>query len=234
MKRDLIIVLLTVSFMTPSLAQSGDVTRGQQNFRACAACHSLEPDRNMTGPSLAGLWGRKAGTLPSFDRYSDALKSSGILWNDQTLDQWLTDPERMVPDNAMPFEGIKNNGARADLLAFLKQATNPGAAPKQTGQAQMKGMGGMMGGGHDPNLKKIEPAKQVRAITYCHDTYRVTTADGKTRAFWERNLRFKTDSSKDGPEAGAPAIMPAGMMGDRASVIFASPDEIGRTIKTQC
>jgi cytochrome c len=95
-------------------------------------------------------------------------------------------------------------------------------------------MGGMMGGGHDPSLKVLEPAKQVKAISYCHDTYRVTTADGKTRAFWERNLRFMTDSSQDGPEKGAPAIMPAGMMGDRAAVIFADPDEIGRMIEAKC
>lgn len=234
MKRNLIIVLVTVGFMSPSSAGPGDAARGQQDFRACAPCHSLEPDRNMTGPSLAGLWGRKAGTLSSFDRYSDALKSSGILWNDKTLDQWLTDPERMVPSNAMPFEGIKDSGARADLLAFLKEATKPGAAPKQAGQAQMKGMGGMMGGGHDPNLKKIEPAKQVKAITYCRDTYRVTTADGKTRAFWERNLRFMTDSGKDGPEKDVPAIMPAGMLGDRAAVIFAAPEEIGRFVQPRC
>ena len=98
----------------------------------------------------------------------------------------------------------------------------------------MGGMGGMMGGGPDPNLKKLEPGIQVKAITYCHDTYRVTTADGKTRAFWERNLRFKTDSSKDGPEKGAPAIMPAGMMGDRAAVIFAAPEEIAKMIEARC
>jgi hypothetical protein len=59
-------------------------------------------------------------------------------------------------------------------------------------------------------------------------------ADGKTRAFWERNLRFMTDSSKDGPERGAPAIMPAGMMGDRASVIFAAPEEINKLIEARC
>lgn len=188
----------------------------------------------MTGPSLADLWGRKAGGLASFERYSDALKSSGIVWGDKALEQWLTDPQHMVPDNVMQFEGIKDVGARADLLSFLKQETKPGAASERTAQAQMPSMGGMMGSGRDPDLKKIEPAKQIKTITYCHDTYRVTTADGKTHTFWERNLRFKTDSGNDGPEVGAPAIMPAGMMGDRASVIFAAPGEIAKTIESRC
>ena len=229
-----IAALLAVALLTPALAEQGDAVRGQRDFRACAPCHSLEPGRNITGPSLADLWGRKAGSLPGFDRYSDALKSSGIIWDDRALDGWLTDPKRMVPDNDMPFDGIRDSGTRADLLAFLREATKPGAAPTQSAQMQMKGRGGMMGGGRDPNLKKIEPAKQVKAITYCRDTYRVATADGKTRAFWERNLRFMTDSSNDGPEKGAPAIMPAGMMGDRAAVIFAAPDEIGRFIQKKC
>jgi cytochrome c len=92
----------------------------------------------------------------------------------------------------------------------------------------------MMGGARDPNLKNVEPGQQVKAITYCHDTYRVTTADGKTRAFWERNLRLKTDSGKDGPQNGTPALVPAGMMGDRADVIFAAPDEIGKMIEPRC
>jgi len=226
--------VVTVASLCPTLAESGDATRGQRDFRVCAPCHSLEPNRNMTGPSLAGLWGRKAGGLSSFDRYSDAVKSSGIVWDDRALDGWLTDPQRMVPDNGMAFEGIKDARARADLLAFLKDATKPGAAPEPTAQAQMKGMGGMMGGGGDPNLKNLEPARQVKVITHCRDTYRVTTADGKTRAFWERNLRFMTDSSKDGPDSGAPAIMPAGMMGDRAAVIFAAPDEIDKLIESRC
>jgi len=95
-------------------------------------------------------------------------------------------------------------------------------------------MGGMMGGGRDPDLKNLEPSRQVKSITHCHDTYRVTTADGKTRPFWERNLRFMTDTSGDGPRKDSPAIMPAGMLGDRASVIFASPDEISRTIEARC
>jgi cytochrome c len=234
MRRSALAVVATIAFLSPAVAQSGDAARGQQNFRACAPCHSLALDRNMTGPSLADLWGRKAGGLSSFERYSEALKASGIIWDDRSLDGWLTDPDQMVPDNEMPFNGIKDARARADLLAFLKEATKPGAPPQMAQQGGMGGMGGMMGGRPDQNLRKLEPAIQVKAITYCHDTYRVTTADGKTRAFWERNLRFKTDASKDGPQNGAPAILPAGMMGDRASVVFAAPDEISKLIEQRC
>jgi len=242
MSRYGIIALATIALLSPAMAQHGDATRGQRDFRVCAPCHSLEPDRNMTGPSLADLWGRKAGSLSSFNRYSDALKSSGIIWDDRALDGWLTDPQRMVPDNEMPFEGIKDDRVRTDLLAFLKEATKPGAPQQTAQQGGMKGPGGMMGGmggmmgdgGRDANLKNLEPGQQVKAITYCRDTYRVATADGKTRALWERNLRFRTDSSKDGPEKGMPAITPAGMMGDRAAVIFASPEEITKMIEPRC
>jgi cytochrome c len=73
----------------------------------------------------------------------------------------------------------------------------------------------------------------VRKITHCGDTYRVTTAGGKTRAFWEHNLRCKTDASADDPEKGAPALMGAGMMGDRADVFFASPNEISGFIRNR-
>jgi len=228
-------VLAAIVLASPALAQQGDASRGERDFRICAPCHSLEPDRNMTGPSLAALWGRKAGTLPSFDRYSDALKSSGIIWEDRSLDGWLTDPDGMVPNNEMPFDGIKDADKRADLLAFLREATKPGAVPQRTAERPMGGMGGMMGGvAQVPNLKTLEPNMQVKTITYCRDTYRVTTADGKTRAFWERNLRLKTDSSKDGPQNGAPALLPAGMMGDRADVIFAAPEEISKAIEARC
>ena len=93
---------------------------------------------------------------------------------------------------------------------------------------------GMMGGGQVPNLKRLDLDKRVAKISHCGDTYRVTTADGKTRDFWERNLRFKTDVSEDGPEKGTPAMVSAGMMGDRADVIFAAPEEISGFISSQC
>ena len=218
--------------LSPAWAGDPDAKRGERVFGACAACHSLEPNRNMTGPTLADLWNRKAGGLAGFPRYSSALKSSGVTWNDKTLDEWIKDPQRVVPGNEMTFQGIKDDQPRRDLLAVLKDATKPGHKPAQSAQKAGQ-MGGMMGGGV-LNLKQLEPEERVEKITHCGDTYRVTTGDGKTRAFWERNLRLKTDSSGDGPQKGVPALTPAGMMGDRADVIFAAPDEISGFIKSDC
>jgi cytochrome c len=225
-------VLGTMTLMHSISAAEGDAGRGQRVYGACAACHSLEPNRNMSGPSLAELWNRVAGGLGSFRRYSPALKSSGIIWDDSTLDEWLKSPQQFIPGNQMTFPGLRDEQQRADLLAFLKVATQPGH-PLAT-QGQGGGRMGMMGGGQVPNLKKLDAKIQVSGITLCQDTYRVTTADGNARDFWERNLRFKTDSSDDGPEQGRPAILRAGMMGDRAAVIFAVPQEISTFISHKC
>jgi cytochrome c len=98
----------------------------------------------------------------------------------------------------------------------------------------MGGMGGMMGGGRVHNLKNLDPEDRVQAISHCKDTYTITTANGQTRKFWERNLRLKTDASDDGPKRNAPALVGAGMMGDRADVIFADPSEINSFITGKC
>ena len=227
----IVAAFLTFLFGAPLAFSEGNATRGQRVFGSCAACHSLQPDQSMTGPSLAGLWNRKAGSLASFSRYSAALQSANIVWNDKTLDDWVTDPQHLVPGNEMTFAGIKDAQQRADLLAFLKEATRPGASVAQGGQ--MGGMGGM-GGGRVPNLKHLDPENRVQAITYCKDTYTITMANGQTRKFWERNLRLKTDASDDGPEKNAPALVGAGMVGDRADVIFADPSEITSFIVNRC
>jgi cytochrome c len=73
---------LTFAFGVYLALSDGNSVRGQRIFGACAACHSLRPDQNMTGPSLAGVWNRKAGSLASFSRYSPALQSANIVWND--------------------------------------------------------------------------------------------------------------------------------------------------------
>lgn len=203
----------------------GDSARGAQIFPACRACHSLDPGRNMTGPSLAGIWGRKAGSLESFERYSPALKASGIVWNEKTLDAWLKSPAEFIPDNRMTFPGIKGDKVRADLIAYLRAVSQGQHVPGEKRDQEAAAF---------PPLKKLPPAAQVKSIRYCHDTYHVTTGDGTTLDFWEPNLRFKTDSSDRGPVAGAPAIIGAGSMGDRASIIFADPDEISTAIKRAC
>jgi cytochrome c len=230
MKRVCTIVIVAANlsaFVVSAYAAEGNPARGQRVFGACAPCHSVEPNRNMTGPTLADVWNRKAGSVTSFSRYSPALKSSAVVWDDKTLDAWIADPQHLVPGNQMIFQGIKDGQQRADLLAFLKDATQPGS---KTAQAMQKSqMANAV-----PNLKQLAPDDRVQAIKYCNDTYRVTTGDGNTHDFWERNLRFKTDSSDNGPQKGAPAIAGAGMVGDRASVIFASPEEISRFIANGC
>ena len=227
-----IVMFLLAASPFRAVAEPGNAANGERMYRACVACHSLEPNRNMTGPSLAEVWNRKSGSLASFPRYSPALKSAGIVWTDDTLDEWIKDPQHFIPGNTMTFAGMKDARQRADLLAFLKDATKPGHAPKTEGGNQMGGM--MMGGGAVPNFKTLDPGDRVQVIDHCGDTYKVATADGKIRDFWERNLRFKTDVSDDGPQKASPAIVPAGMMGDRADVIFASPDEISAFISHRC
>lgn len=228
MWRTVLLAVLLLGVAQPALA--ADAKRGQQMFtQSCVACHSMEPDKNMTGPSLSGLWGRKAGSLQSFTRYSPAIKSADVEWAEDTLDPWLTEPQAFIPGNRMRFPGIADDDMRADLIAFLKEAS------KMDAQTQAPPMQGMTGMGDDvPNLKEVPQSSQVKAIGYCGDTYTLTLADGETIQFWERNLRFKTDTSEDGPPEGSPAMVGAGMAGDRGSVIFARPEEFGQFIKREC
>jgi cytochrome c len=205
---------------------AGDPENGARAFRACAACHSLDPGRNKTGPSLAGVLGRKAGIAEGFRRYSPALKGADVVWNEATLDAWIADPQAFLPGNRMVFRGLPDAKVRADLIAYLAQADH-------SADASQGGMGGM-GSGDLPNLKTLGPEHQVTAVRYCQDTDEVATADGTSEPYWETNLRFKTDGSELGPEPSKPVIVGAGMMGDRASIIFAGPKEISAFIQSAC
>ena len=209
-------------------APAGDPAEGARLFRACAACHSLDPGQHRTGPSLAGVFGRKAGTAEGFRRYSPALKDANVVWNEETLDPWIADPQAFIPGNRMAFRGLPDARERADLIAYLADAE------RQTAEAPQGGMMGGMGGSELPDLKTLGPEHQVTAIRYCEDTYDVATADGANEPYWEFNLRLKTDGSERGPAPGKPIMVGAGMMGDRASVVFASPKEISPFIKEEC
>src|SRR4051794_22265755 len=117
----LLIVGLSV---TGASAQSGDAVRGQRAFnQQCKACHTVEKDGASTaGPNLHGVFGRKAGTAAGFE-FSDEMKKSGIVWDDATLTDYNRDPKGKVPGTKMVFNGVKNAGQLADLVAYLKEAT---------------------------------------------------------------------------------------------------------------
>jgi cytochrome c len=210
----------------------GDAKAGAKNYRACAACHSLEPGVHLTGPSLADLWGRKAATIQDFVRYSQALKAADLVWDENSLNAWLAHPEKLVPENYMIFRGITDNTARGDLIAFLKEAMAPGGARSVVDKGLITKETAM---GQSPEPLRDAGADQlVTAIRHCRATYFVTTADGKERPYWEMNVRLKTDTASTGPKPDHPVIVGAGMMGDRVSIVFADPAEIGRTVKSQC
>jgi cytochrome c len=99
---------------------AGDPVKGEQVYHRCQGCHSI--DRNRIGPMHKGLFGRPAGSVADFT-YSDAMKNSGIVWSEQTLDQFLQGPRKMVPGTKMTYAGVANAQDRADLIAYLKEAT---------------------------------------------------------------------------------------------------------------
>jgi cytochrome c len=96
---------------------TGDAARGETLYEACQDCHSL--DKNDVGPRHRGVFGRKAASLPDYD-YSNALKSANIVWNEETLDKWLTDPQAVAPGAKMFFH-LDNPQDRADVIAYLKE-----------------------------------------------------------------------------------------------------------------
>jgi cytochrome c2 len=101
----------------PALAQ--DATAGAAVFKSqCGICHTVVQGRNMVGPSLFGIVGRKAGTIPGF-HYSPANEASGLTWDAATLDRYLTSPGTVVPHTIMTYAGLKDAQKRADLIAYL-------------------------------------------------------------------------------------------------------------------
>jgi cytochrome c len=98
----------------------GDPVKGRQIFNRCMVCHSIDAGVNHIGPSLHGVVGRPAGTVPKFS-YSAANKKSGITWSEQKIYDYLKNPQAMVPGTKMTFPGLPKAQDRADVVSFLKQ-----------------------------------------------------------------------------------------------------------------
>ena len=109
---------LTVLAALPMPAGAADADRGKAIFeRRCTGCHALDIDKE--GPRLSGVFGRAAGSVPTF-AYSDVVKKSGVTWDAPSLDKWLTDPDAFIPDSNMAFR-VVNADERSSIIAYLKQ-----------------------------------------------------------------------------------------------------------------
>jgi len=215
-----------------SAGSHGDPRRGAQGYRACVACHALEPGLHLSGPSLGNILGREAGSAEGYGRYSPGLREASFEWNAATLDAWLADPDGMIPGNYMVFRGIEDKQARAHLVAFLEIAGGPNGGRK----AVVNGLipGSWVRAGAPRPLRNALPTARVAAIRHCGDSYFIMTEDGHERPYWEKNIRLKIDSEGTGPRPGVPVILGAGMRGDRFSVIFPSLADLKAFVQEKC
>lgn len=114
--------LLLVLLNPAEPAHAASAAAGQAVFNRCKICHTIEAGgRNVVGPNLHGIFGRKAGSLPNF-AYSPAMKESGVVWDDGTMEKYLRNPKQFIPGDRMAFPGIKDEEQLADLLAYLHKA----------------------------------------------------------------------------------------------------------------
>ncbi|MEI9407499.1 cytochrome c family protein [Mesorhizobium sp. Cs1299R1N1] len=119
--------LLAISFIAtiPAFA-AGDADAGKKIFTKCMVCHEAATDKDKIGPSLHGVIGRKAGSLPSFQaKYSDAMKKAGaggLVWDEANIAEYIKSPKTKVPGNKMPFAGLPNDADIANVIAYLEAA----------------------------------------------------------------------------------------------------------------
>jgi cytochrome c len=115
-----LVLVLSATALVSGIAQAAD--QGEMPFNNnCRTCHSAKAGDNRLGPSLGGVVGRKAGTEPGYGSYSEALKNSGVVWDEATLDRFIANPDKVVPNNQMkPFAGVPDEAVRRQIIAYLK------------------------------------------------------------------------------------------------------------------
>jgi cytochrome c len=117
--------LVLVALSGPAFAE-GDATKGKAAFAKCGICHQIGPGaKNLVGPELNGVVGRKAASIADYPSYSAGMKklgAEGYVWTEENIDKWIADPKAMIPDSpmALAFQGLPDAGERADVIAYLK------------------------------------------------------------------------------------------------------------------
>jgi cytochrome c len=117
------LVMIGLTAFAPAAQAEGDAVKGKTVFARCSTCHSLTAEgAKPMGPHLQGIFGRSAGTIEGAHFYSDAMKTSGIVWDEAALDKYLAAPAQSMPGTTMMI-GVADAQQRADLIAYLKEAT---------------------------------------------------------------------------------------------------------------
>ncbi len=115
-------IAIAAAGATAQAQSAGDPERGEKAFKKCAICHSVKAgEKKTTGPNLHKLFGRKAASTDDY-KFSDAMKKSGVVWDEKAVDAYLLDPKKHTPGTKMVFQGIRDDKERADLIAYLKKA----------------------------------------------------------------------------------------------------------------
>lgn len=213
-------------------AADGDPKKGAQVYRACVACHALEPGLHLSGPSLGNILDRAAGEAQAYVRYSQGLKEAAFEWNAAALDGWLKKPAEMIPGNYMVFPGIDDAKARADLIAFLEIAGAPGGGARAVTEGLMPAA--YLRAQAPQPVRDAPSYARISSIRHCGDSYFIKTEDGRQTPYWEKNIRLKIDSVESGPPPGVAVLLGAGMRGDRFSVIFSSLADLTSMVQEKC
>jgi cytochrome c len=119
----LMVAAVSAVMLSAGAARAQDVDAGKKVFNQCRACHVLDKTTNRVGPHLGGVIGRKAGSVEGFS-YSDAMKNSGITWDEESLAKYLKDPKGFIAGNKMAFAGLKKDDDLKNLIAYLKEESD--------------------------------------------------------------------------------------------------------------
>lgn len=119
MKKYVVLAAAAVGILIALPAQAGDAKAGEKVFRKCKSCHYVDQEKNKTGPHLVNIIGRAAGSVDGF-KYSNAMKESGLTWDEATLAEFLKKPKTYIKGTKMAFSGLRKDKEIDDLIAYLK------------------------------------------------------------------------------------------------------------------
>lgn len=118
-RRAIVAVALGVAVVPTGPVLATDIKAGQKVFKKCKACHYADREKHKTGPHLVNLIGRTAGSLEDYKKYSKAMKASGIVWDEETLTEYLRAPKKYIKGTKMAFVGLKKDADIENVIAYL-------------------------------------------------------------------------------------------------------------------